>query len=161
MLDIAGASGRGLLVRRSGGLALIGLSAAGEGTLMTAWGLTEEGLPSGSFGSGGSTVIPTVAGYDTSGMSAATTDAQGGLLLAGGQGNTRDNKVNPTPRPAIVDLQAGGAINRSFGEAGFALGPPGSGFAALSVDSEGRAARGRIDRRTAANRRLFARRALR
>ncbi len=130
--------GKGFIAARSGGLALLGTTVSGEAQLITAWGLTAAGEVDASFGSGGVTVIPAAAGYDTTNITAATGDTHGRLLAVGEESNTSDLTVHAPERPAIVRLEANGQLDSSFGEGGLLLEPPEADLKTIAVDGAGR-----------------------
>jgi uncharacterized delta-60 repeat protein len=137
---IEGDTHGGLLEPRPGGLVLVGELPTGvEGAFQLAvWGLTANGTPDPTYGTGGVTVLPIPAGYDSSLVNAATVDPSGRLLVTGRLEETDDQHPYLRPRPELVRVEPNGQVDNSFGEAGVALGPLHAFFLALTTDSAGR-----------------------
>jgi uncharacterized delta-60 repeat protein len=137
---IEGDTHGGLLEPRPGGLTLVGELPTGvEGAFQLAvWGLTSGGTPDLMYGTNGLTTLPIPPGYDSSLVNAATVDPSGRLLVTGRLEETDDQHPYLRPRPELVRVDPNGQVDKSFGEAGVALGPPHAFFLALTTDSSGR-----------------------
>jgi uncharacterized delta-60 repeat protein len=128
-----------LVSQPNGRLVLLGTATATgvePHTHMAAWGFTPEGQPDGSFGEDGVEAIPASAPGVVADARAATVDSEGRILVAGEQwpGNGGHQLA-----PVLARLDPSGELDRSYGNDGFAVGPPNATFEAVTIDGQGRA----------------------
>jgi uncharacterized delta-60 repeat protein len=128
-----------LLTPRAGGLAMVAAvrGAPAETSEPMVWGLTADGLPDSSFGSGGSTAVPLAPEFESAVPSAVTEDGSGRIVLAS-QDNQLSGKVRQPQRPTLTRLTASGTVDQSFTGPTPWLGQPETRLYALSVDPQGR-----------------------